>query len=583
MIKNHLSPKIKLMNEDKKLNNLSKDKNYNNNESKIIEVNRSNYSHCSKISNEIPYNFDMKQKENKKIYTRNIINYKYDSMKDNNDSKDNFSKFNLSKINTNNNNSYANFHVKDNLEEFGYKRTKKKKIHRTKSMNLLNVNIKNENDNIKSLLKSDITNKINHISINSENKSLLNNYNKNNRIKNNNYNLNLFGIKKVNTNIYKTKPNSPLSTFNNNFIHTIFNRSKILDNKNKENNSLSNNISTLSIYDFNNNIQYFSRHNNSTFNNEKEKGKTMKIQIHKLTKLEINNNSSMLIPKKYNIIDIKKNKNSTIKNIPIMKVNKRNDEFNLPIKTHNNIIKNHQHEACICNNQNYLSSEKNVSQINNCTNKNKNVLKCITKNNSNRVINNEKIKIMKKLELNKILSNLKSNKNRKINYKISKDNSNNNASNKNNKSFLNINNYVGKVKKENENNIVINENKRNMNMNDKFFSSRNFRNNQDVNYIKVSNNNNYQNNTMINRQNFNNLDNKNKIVIKREPRVVISSTIPRYNNKVNRIINNENDMNKINLSSKNSYKNKYNEAIYKTGNNCYIPDKASDFYCLCHN
>ena len=298
MIKNHLSPKIKLLNEDNKLNNLSKDKNSNNNESKIIEVNRSNYSHCSKISNEIPYNFDMKQKENKKIYTRNIINYKYDSMKDNNDSKDNFSKFNLSKINTNNN-SYANFHVKDNLEEFGYKRANNKKIHHTKSMNLLNVNIKNENDNIKSLLKSDIANKINHISINSENKSLLNNYNKNNRIKNNNYNLNLFGIKKVNTNIYKTKPNSPLSTFNNNFIHTIFNRSKILDNKNKENNSLSNNISTLSIYDFNNNIQYLSRHNNSTFNNEKEKGKTMKIPIHKLTKLEINNNSSMLIPKKY--------------------------------------------------------------------------------------------------------------------------------------------------------------------------------------------------------------------------------------------------------------------------------------------
>ena len=266
-----------------------------------------------------------------------------------------------------------------------------------------------------------------------------------------------------------------------------------------------------------------------------------------------------------------------------MKVNKRNEEFNLPIKTHNNILKNHQQEACICNNQNYLCIKKNVSNVNDSNNKNKNVLKCITKNNSNRVINNEKIKIMKKLELNKILSNLKSNKNRKINYKISKDNSNNNASNKNNKSFLNINNYVGKVKKENENNIVINENKRNMNMNDKFFSSRNFRNNQDVNYIKVSNNNNYQNNTMINRQNFNNLDNKNKIVIKREPRVVISSTIPRYNNKVNRIINNENDMNKINLSSKNSYKNKYNEAIYKTENNCYIPDKANDFYCLCHN
>ena len=303
----------------------------------------------------------------------------------------------------------------------------------------------------------------------------------------------------------------------------------------------------------------------------------MKIPIHKLTKLEINNNSSMLIPKKYNRIKEQKNKNNTIKNIPIMKVNKRNDEFNLPIKTHNNIIKNHQQEACI-------SSKKNVSQINNCTNKNKNVLKCITKNNSNRVINNEKIKIMKKLELKKILSNLKSNKNRKINNKISKENSNNNSSNKNNKSLLNIlniNNYIGKVKREDKNNMI-KENHGNMNMNAKFFSSRNFKDNQDISYIKVSNHN-YQNNTMINRENFNNLDNQNKIIIKREPRVVISSTIPRYNNRVNRIINNENDMNKMNLNNKDNFKNKYNDAIYKTENNCFISDKANDFYCICHN
>ena len=189
MIKNHISPKIKLMNENKKLNNLSKETNSNDNDSKFIEVNRANNSHCSKILNDIPYQFNNKQKENKKIYTRNIIHYKYDSMKENNYSKDNYSKFNLSKINTSNNsnnNSYANFHVNNNLEEFEYKRANDRKIHHTKSMNLLNLNINNENEKIKSLLKSSIANKINYISINSENKSLLNNPNKINRAKNNN-------------------------------------------------------------------------------------------------------------------------------------------------------------------------------------------------------------------------------------------------------------------------------------------------------------------------------------------------------------------------------------------------------------
>ena len=586
MIKNHISPKIKLMNENKKLNNLSEGTNSNDNDSKFIEVNRANNSHCSKILNDIPYQFNNKQKENKKIYTRNIIHYKYDSMKENNYSKDNYSKFNLSKINTSNNsnnNSYANFHVKNNLEEFEYKRANDRKIHHTKSMNLLNLNINNENEKIKSLLKSSIANKINYISINSENKSLLNNTNKINRAKNNNYNLNLYGIKKVNTNtnIYKTKQNSPLTTFNNNFIHSIFNRSKVIDKENKENFSFSNNVSTLSIYDFNNNIKYFSKPNNATFNAEKgmEKEKTMQIPIHKLTKLKINNNSSVLIPKGYNRVIEQKNINKKIKNIPIMKVNKVNNDFNLQIKTHNNTLKNNQNDACICNNQNYLKNNKNVLHINSCTNKNKKVLKCITKNNSNRIINTEKIRLIKKLQLNNILSNLKSNKKRKINYKISKENSNNNLSNKENKSFLNINNYIEKAKRENEN-IIIQENNRNINMNDKYFSSRNLKNNNDMNYIKFSNNN-YQNNSMYNRAKFNNLENKNKIVIKKESRVLIASTIPRYNCRANRIINNENDKNKLNLTHKNDYKNNYKEIVYKTGNNCFIMNKSNDFYCIC--
>ena len=82
MIKKHLSPKIRLINESKKLNNLSREKEINDKETKINETNKANYS--SKICKDIPNQFNKKENENRKIYTRNVINnFKYDSMKDN--------------------------------------------------------------------------------------------------------------------------------------------------------------------------------------------------------------------------------------------------------------------------------------------------------------------------------------------------------------------------------------------------------------------------------------------------------------------------------------------------------------------
>ena len=251
MIKKHLSPKIRLINESKKLNNLSREKEINDKKTKINETNKANYS--SKICKDIPNQFNKKENENRKIYTRNVINnFKYDSMKDNSNyhSRDNSSQFYMSNIHnncqTNNNRIYGSFYLINNQNDLSHKKVKEERIHHTKSMNLLNVNF--NNDNIKTFLNSNYSN---NISINSENKHFANNIDKNNRIKESNYNLNLNNVKKINTITYRTKQNSPLNTFNNNFVHTILNKKNIIDKQKKDNMSLSNNISTLNIYDFN--------------------------------------------------------------------------------------------------------------------------------------------------------------------------------------------------------------------------------------------------------------------------------------------------------------------------------------------
>ena len=578
MIKNHISPKIRLINENKKLNNLSKNNNStsNLNKSKVIEVNRSNHNHCPKILRDILYQFNTKAKDNKRIITRNVSNNKYDSMKDNNyDSRDNHSKLsicNLNSKNISNNKSYSNFYYMDNNEDFNYKKIKDARIHHTKLMNLLNLNYKS-NNNIKSFFSSKNikTSYIN--SVNSENKSLLNTIEKNNRVKESNNDLNLYGIKKVKTATFRTKQNSPLNKFNNNFVHTISNKSKIIENKIKANISYSNNNSSLNIYDFKKNKIL-------------EQTKNMQTQNPNLSKLEIHNNKSIIIPKGNAHKKEIKNKNNEaikkIKNIPIMKASKRNDKLYININTNNNLIKTEHFEKCENNGQNNHSDKKNGTNIKLFSNKNKNVLKCITRNNSNRIINNEKFKLMKKLELNNYLSNLRSNKNKKIIYKIKKEYSFNNSSNqKNNKSFINMNEYNESGNKENEQ-YFINANYKILYMNNKLTSSRNVNNYEDENNLKTSNNH-YDNNKMIHSTNFHNLNNRIRVIIKKEPKTLSTSTIPRYKSGLNRVINNESTMNKLNFENKYICKRKYNGVINKTETNSSILDKDEYFYCICHH
>jgi len=575
MIKKHLSPKLKLLNENKKINNISREKTINdNNDSKIIEVNRTNYLHSSKITYDIPYQFNIKANENKRIYTRNVSNnYKYDSMKNNNHyySRDNHSKLDINNLNNNiKNNSFANFHFINDGNNYSQKKTKEEKIHHTKSMNLLNINFKNEN--ISSILSSNVTTNTNNISINSENKSIHKSKYNNNRIQENNHNLNFCEIRKVNTNIYKTKQNSPLNTFNNNFVHTILNRRKIIDNKKrKENISLSNNISTLNIYDFNS-IKKSNKQNNVLYKLEKNKENKYQMPAKKLSKKEIINTTFNEIKRNNKQNDINKkiiDNNKKIYNIPKLKTFKKNNALKIDINT-SKIQKNCHLDNCICNicnSQNYINNQKYLV--------NKNILKCYTRNNSNKAINNEKIKFIERLELNNLLNN----KNKIINNKIIKENSFTNSGNKKSESFINNKNYNVNGKQENEKSMT-SGNYRNFGMMNKYTSSRNYKNCQDIDNLKTTNN--HENIKIIHSTTFHNIGNKIKNLNKKEPKVVLTTTIPRCKKGINRIINDENDMNKLNFTNKNKYKRGYNGILYKIENNSFL-DKKDDIYCKCHN
>ena len=505
MIKKHLTPKIKLYTENKTVTDLSKKNVGEDKGEKIIEDNKNKNCHSSKILKEIPYQFNFKTNQNIRKYTRNMNNYLYDSIKDNNKkyyySKDYYSRLNINNSMNNNhtkNNSFSNLKMIDNIIDFNQKKKYEGKIHHTKSLNLLNINFKNEN--IKSMFISNSCNKnINSVSINSENKYLLNANNKN-RVEGNKYNLNFHRIHKVNTNIYKTKQNSPSNNFNNNFVHTIFNRCKLLDKQNKENFSFSNNISMLNIYDFNK-VQSLNKQNNPKSHLEKESNKNYKLQIpiKKYTKLEIKNNTSIIMPKRNNNYEIKNKKNENnkkLKNVPRIN-NKKNVGLNININTDNNTSKNYKYEKCICKNQNYLNNRDNITNINSCSYKNKNHIK----NNSNRCIANEKLKIMKKLGLNNILNIMKSNKNKRIDLKKNKDYSFN-ENIKKNESYFNNNSNIEEINQKYKKYLIIKNNK-DLDDTEKLFPSRNMYNCENINHLNTSNN-----NKIIYKTNYNNSKNE---------------------------------------------------------------------------
>ena len=98
--------------------------------------------------------------------------------------------------------------------------------------------------------------------------------------------------------------------------------------------------------------------------------------------------------------------------------------------------------------------------------------------------------------------------------------------------------------------------------------------------MKKPNNN---NNNIISRTYLKNFDDTNKLLSKRETKIINTSSISGFKIGINRVINDENNMNQLNLINK--YKNnlRYGGVISKKDNNISLLDKKDNIYCICHN
>ena len=647
IIKKHLSPKTKLNTENHKTNSFQKTKMK---DSKIIEVNRSKNSLSPKNINNTPSQNLNKNSYNKKTYTRNNLS---SNTKMNHNSEENNTNTHIN-LNINSSANYLVINNNNNYDAENKKKIKDKKLYCTKSLNQLK---RNYNDaNIKSMFITNIKNEINNNSILSENKRLSN---KNTiHIKGNSLNLNLNDIKSVNTSEFRSEQNSPINTFNNNYVYTIFNN----DNKNHYNNNInnkqfSNNITT------NNSQNYLNKSKIVIKSNLKDiKDNSFlfpKIKVHKTNiTTQINSNDEHCKKYKYKIyldkilnyndIDIKKNKekkfhkesknkdnkenyntnkiyynektnkllnsmsqnsifncnNNTkqnnenkkktihlktendkkIRNIPKIKTFKKNDKLNIDIN-----INNKQKCECLEKNRCYSNSNINnkkkkysleAEKIKNKNNFNANRenIKSKFRNNSNRENNSSdiKFKIIKKLELNEFLNNIKINKEKKnITIMTSNECNFNNSNNQSEIKKLNrintsINNnncydYFENSKQKFE----YNSQRYYDNKNDKYnLGSRNntkYENQRKIENIKSSNNhnNNYLKNNNIENKSLN-IDNKKRVIIKKEAKIIMSPILSMSKKTKGK------NLKEINIE--NSYKNKmrYNKNDCKINNNMEI-------------
>ena len=468
IIKKHLSPKAQMNIEN---NNKTNSFRLNQkNDSKIIEVNKSKYCNSPKTA-EIPTPNINKNNNNKKSFTRNNVNSNYEGIKKKYNSQANYTITNID-VNSNNN-SYANYLItSNNNDEFIKKKISEKKMSNN-SLNKLKRNFSNENikSHFISNIKNDIKN-LNKNSINNENKCPSN---KNKiHIKEKSLQLNINDIKNINSNISKTKTNSPLNTFNNNFIYTIFNK-KNQNVTNKNNIQLRNGIKSNSSYNYivNKNIINNSKINiinkedmnyldfprikvhkskiySQTNNCQNYPKFKYKINLDKILKdneednknkqNKLNNNNDyygkynqLLNSMSYNSIfnqnknsnlDKKKKNNDSgkigndkkIKNIPKIKSFRKNEKLNININM-NNKRKNECLEKYRCNSNSNINNKKIISlEVENEKIKNKNYLNSNRENYSNKIRNNSnretdkndlKYKMIKRLELNEFLNNIK--------------------------------------------------------------------------------------------------------------------------------------------------------------------------------
>ena len=561
--------------------------------------------------------------------------------------------YNLKKINYNSeennsiyNNSYTfNLYSRINNENLIEKKMEKK-LGYTKSLNGLKRNLNNEN--IKSLLISGIKNnikKLNNNSINSEkNTSKKNNLYIETKIRG------YFNINKKNyrKNKFLTYQNSPLNTFNNNLKNVNFYENKKINNNSKEKDNFKM-YSYNNSYNFNysNNSKNHLNHKEIKLNNlkydlnftDKPKRKLYKISLsHRIKILEkvlnenekdnkynsntsrnyyYGNNSKLYNSMSHNSIfnDKKKmkirnqkkvnfhNKNEVdkkIKMIPKSKVIKKESNLNINI---NNINEKYNYNVNTMASNNYnnqklfsLKTEKIKNRENINSNRVRNykneIYKNKTMNNSNERNNKDdtKIKMLKKLELNEFLNNLKMSKNKKnlitasyeLNFSTSGNQSDTIKMSRINTS-INKKNSKEHFEKINYNSLDFQGNNSLRNNKTKYIiCSRNASNNnsnelkhQFKKKIKSINNNKIKEYYKNDFKSFN-LDHKIKIILKNEPKIIIGPLKPKHKKNINMFIKSENS---INFEVENKYKNKlkYNQIDNKVNSNGFVLGKY-DFY-----
>ena len=249
-------------------------------------------------------------------------------------------------------------------------------------------------------------------------------------------------------------------------------------------------------------------------------------------------------------------KELTITEITKAYVNRINEKYRYNINTNASSNYNHQKLFSLETEKIKTRNNLNFNRIRNYKNE---IYKNKSMNNSNgeNIKNNEKIKMIKKLELNEFLDNLKISKNKKnlitasydLNFSTSGNQSDTLKMSRINTS-INNKNYKEHFEKNNYNALDIQENKILRKNNTKYnLCSRNVSNtnsnehqHQFVKKIKSINNNKikeYCNNDFKSL----NLEHKIKIIAKKEPKVVISSFIPKDKKDINMFIKSENNIN----------------------------------------
>jgi len=595
-------------------------------------INNSNSKYNN--SNDFPFKKTNKSNYNKKISSRNNTN------------KINF---NLTKINYNseeNNSIYSNSYTYNAFSKINNENLLEKNISCNKSLNHLQRNLNNEN--IKSLFISSIKNnikKLNNNSINSEkNASKKNSLNIDPKIRG------YFNINKKNSNKNKfhTYQNSPLNTFNNNFKNVNLYENKKINNNSKEKNNLKTHLNNNSYninysnknknhlnhreiklnnlkYDLNftdipkqkfhkislspkikflekiinenekdnkynsnassnyyydkNTKLYNSMSHNSIFSNNK------KIKIRNQKKFNFHNKTE--VDKKIKMIP----KSKTIKKDPNLNINinKINEKNRYNVKTNTSNYYNH-HKLFSFETEKIKNRENiNPNRVRNYKNE---IYKNKTMNNSNERNNKDdtKIKMLKKLELNEFLNNLKMSKNKKnlitasyeLNFSTSGNQSDTIKMSRINTS-INKKNSKEHFEKINYNSLDFQGNNSLRNNKTKYIiCSRNASNNnsnelkhQFKKKIKSINNNKIKEYYKNDFKSFN-LDHKIKIILKNEPKIIIGPLKPKHKKNINMFIKSENS---INFEVENKYKNKlkYNQIDNKVNSNGFVLGKY-DFY-----